>query len=246
VTVEAASVGRLSGAPTSRPADAAATARAVASSPAVERLYGRPAVRARVRELMATARDEVALCLPDGPGAESGCGAAEFGGAGPASRSVRVRTLCSQQVRGDAGTLRRISALTDCGVAVRTVPSLSALMCLADRRQAVVQLKVDDHADEALAITDPALIAVVTSLFEAAWAASVPLTAETATGDAPATPQEHALLRLLSEGLTDEAAARKLGVSLRTERRMLTRLSQTLDAQSRFQLGQRAVQRGLL
>ncbi|WP_308315343.1 helix-turn-helix transcriptional regulator [Streptomyces sp. ISL-100] len=60
------------------------------------------------------------------------------------------------------------------------------------------------------------------------------------------TPQERELLRLLSQGFTDEGAARKLGISLRTERRMITEISARLGAQSRFQLGQRATEDGLL
>jgi len=227
-------------------ADGSLTGCTAASGIAVERLHGQAAVRARIGELVATARYEAVLCLPDGPWGEADANGVELGEAGVASRSVTVRTLCSERVRDERETLRRVRTLTENGVDVRTVPSLSARVHLADRRTAVVQLSDDNPASEALVIGDPALIAVLSSFFEAVWAAAVPLTTGTATGDTPLSPQERALLRLLSEGLTDEAAARKLGVSLRTERRMLTRLSEYLKAQSRFQLGQRAVQRGLL
>jgi len=231
--------------PTGRSAEATTARPAAASGFAVERLHGKPAIRARIRELMATARHEAVLCLPDGPGAEGGPEGARLGDAGLASRSVTVRTLCSERVRGDSDILRRVRTLAEHGVAVRAVSSLSARLHLVDRRTAVVQLG-DDQEHEALVVTQPALIAVLSSLFEAVWATAVPLTAGTAAGDAAITPPELALLQLLGEGLTDDAAARKLGVSLRTERRMLTRVSQHLDAQSRFQLGQRAVQRGIL
>src|SRR5947207_1648255 len=57
---------------------------------------------------------------------------------------------------------------------------------------------------------------------------------------------ERELLELLGRGLTDEAAARKLGVSLRTVRRMMADLTTRLGATSRFQAGMRAHQLGWL
>lgn len=89
------------------------------------------------------------------------------------------------------------------------------------------------------------MVAVLCSFFDALWASATPL-GGTELEHSSITTQEHELLRLLGQGLTDEAAARKLGVSLRTERRMLTKLSDALDARSRFQLGQRAVEHGIL
>ena len=126
--------------PTGRSAEATTARPAAASGFAVERLHGKPAIRARIRELMATARHEAVLCLPDGPGAEGGPEGARLGDAGLASRSVTVRTLCSERVRGDSDILRRVRTLAEHGVAVRAVSSLSARLHLVDRRTAVVQL----------------------------------------------------------------------------------------------------------
>ena len=60
------------------------------------------------------------------------------------------------------------------------------------------------------------------------------------------TRQDAALLRLLSQGDTDEVVARKLGVSVRTVRRMASELMAELGARSRFQAGVRASERGWL
>lgn len=57
------------------------------------------------------------------------------------------------------------------------------------------------------------------------------------------TPQ---LLDLLSSGRTDEAAARSMGVGLRTYRRRVAELMSALGATSRFQAGTRAREAGLL
>ncbi|HUC59581.1 MAG TPA: hypothetical protein VMA95_19430 [Streptosporangiaceae bacterium] len=53
-----------------------------------------------------------------------------------------------------------------------------------------------------------------------------------------------AVLRLLSLGLTDDVIARRLCVSLRTERRIITSLMDVMAVRSRFQLGQEAARRG--
>lgn len=53
------------------------------------------------------------------------------------------------------------------------------------------------------------------------------------------------MLRALGSGATDEAAARELGMSLRTYRRRVAELLTSLEAASRFQAGLRAGELGL-
>jgi DNA-binding NarL/FixJ family response regulator len=55
-----------------------------------------------------------------------------------------------------------------------------------------------------------------------------------------------AVLRLLAAGAKDDAIARKLAVSDRTVRRLIAMLMRELAAESRFQLGLRAVRAGLV
>jgi DNA-binding NarL/FixJ family response regulator len=54
------------------------------------------------------------------------------------------------------------------------------------------------------------------------------------------------MMRLLAAGLTDEAAANRLGVSLRTVRRQVRTVMTRLQASSRFQAGYNAAERGWL
>ena len=60
------------------------------------------------------------------------------------------------------------------------------------------------------------------------------------------TPRQAATLRLLAIGHTDESIAKRLGLSDRTVRRIVTDLMRRLDARSRFEAGVRAVQIGWL
>jgi DNA-binding NarL/FixJ family response regulator len=100
----------------------------------------------------------------------------------------------------------------------------------------------------ALLVRAQALTSLAVALFDQAWKLSEPLGDEdtTAEGEDTPTPQERILLRLLSRGAKDEAAARHLGVSVRTVRRMVADLMRRLNARSRFQAGILAAQRGWL
>ncbi|OHV47242.1 hypothetical protein BCD48_19545 [Pseudofrankia sp. BMG5.36] len=64
--------------------------------------------------------------------------------------------------------------------------------------------------------------------------------------NAPPSPAELLLLQLLADGAKDESAARSLGVSVRTVRRMVADLMRRLEARSRFQAGILAKRRGWL
>ncbi|GGM28424.1 response regulator transcription factor [Promicromonospora citrea] len=94
-------------------------------------------------------------------------------------------------------------------------------------------------------ITQPETVHGVLSLFEAAWRGAT----ELATYDArigeirQIAPQ---VLDLLGQGVKDEAAARTLGLGVRTYRRRVAELMDALGADSRFQAGARARELGLV
>jgi DNA-binding CsgD family transcriptional regulator len=62
----------------------------------------------------------------------------------------------------------------------------------------------------------------------------------------PSRARHEQVLRLLAEGLTDEAIARRIGVSVRTVRNDVASTMVGLEARSRFQAGVRAAQMGLI
>lgn len=70
--------------------------------------------------------------------------------------------------------------------------------------------------------------------------------ATVAVPNGTAQPRSEIVLRLLAEGLTDEAVARRIGVSVRTVRNDVASAMAALNARSRFQAGVRAVQLGLI
>ncbi|TDB83911.1 response regulator transcription factor [Actinomadura sp. KC216] len=92
----------------------------------------------------------------------------------------------------------------------------------------------------------PSVVRGVVSLFEATWDQATDL-ADYRRDRPPALSEESLrILRLLAGGLKDEAAARRLGMSLRTYRRRVAEILTLLDAGSRFQAGLRAHEFGLI
>jgi DNA-binding NarL/FixJ family response regulator len=84
-------------------------------------------------------------------------------------------------------------------------------------------------------------------MFGYSWNAATPLGAvATENGTPVISVHEQALLRFLAAGLTDDAAARRLGVSVRTARRQVAAIMARLGASSRFQAGYEAARRGWL
>ena len=131
------------------------------------------------------------------------------------------------------------------GVTVRTAAAPPAGLVILDRSRALVTagnsaVETDGNtAAQTVLVTDRAVVGLLCALFERIWADAGRLSDGL-------TDQQSATLRLLANGYTDEAIAKRLGVSARTVRRMVTGLMTRLGARGRFQAGARAVQAGWL
>ncbi|MFF4321396.1 TrmB family transcriptional regulator [Streptomyces sp. NPDC001568] len=213
----------------------------------VERVVGLEAIRGRLEELAFRARRESLAFAPGGAQTAANRAAGLPLAEAVLARGVRLRTVYLDSVTNDAGSREHAARLAALGAESRTVPSLPMRMHLVDREVAVVPVDPTDSSLGVVIIREAGALTGLCALFDQVWSAAKPLGEPTVrTADEVVSAQEAALLELLGEGLTDEAAARKLGVSLRTERRMITELSNRLGAGSRFQLGRRAVQLGIL
>ncbi|XIE79119.1 LuxR C-terminal-related transcriptional regulator [Streptomyces sp. SBR177] len=215
-------------------------------SDGVERLVGVAAIRARLEELADRARREALAFAPGGPQPGDNRAAGRPLAEATLKRGVGLKTVYLDSVVNDQASRAHAQWLTSLGAEIRTVPSLPMRMHVIDREVVLVPLDPEDSSKGAVVIHEAGALVGFCALFDQVWDSATPFGEAPERESAEATPQEIALLKLLAEGLTDEAAARKLGVSLRTERRMITELSKRLGAASRFQLGQRASELGLL
>lgn len=163
-------------------------------------------------------------------------------------RGVRYRIVVPDSARTDPVLATRLGALTLAGADARTVPEVPTDALVIDG--SVVVLPVDRTAGGAAPSTAvfrlPSVVTTTVELFERVWPTAVPLTASDLPDRAELRAREKELLSLLSAGSTDESAAARLGVSVRTVRRMVADIMNRLGARSRFQAGVKAADRGWL
>ncbi|MGW4509752.1 hypothetical protein ACWENO_34450 [Streptomyces sp. NPDC004436] len=153
-------------------------------------------------------------------------------------RGVQVRNLYQHTTRFDPSTQLYVEQVSRLGAEVRTMPEFFERMIIFDRK--VCFLATPDDPASALIVRQPAMVAFLLGLFDRFWNGAQPYNG-TADGylNAHAHTQEiHVrIVEILADGLKDEVAARRLGMSVRTLRKHIAMIMQETGATSRFQLG---------
>ncbi|MFD5450168.1 DNA-binding response regulator [Streptomyces sp. NPDC127100] len=116
---------------------------------------------------------------------------------------------------------------------------------LIDRRVMILAGRETPTGREYTVTTSPILVDGVHSLFRAIWDSALDLDTCLRSDIPHLDADGRLILNALGSGLTDESAAQRLGVSLRTYRRRVAELMAKLEANSRFQAGLRAGESGL-
>ncbi|OUC93374.1 LuxR family transcriptional regulator [Streptosporangium minutum] len=116
---------------------------------------------------------------------------------------------------------------------------------LIDRRVMILAGRETPTGREYTVTTSQILVDGVHSLFRAIWDSAVDLDTYLRSDVPQLDADGRMILEALGSGLTDESAAKRLGVSLRTYRRRVAELMASLEAGSRFQAGLRAGELGL-
>ena len=159
---------------------------------------------------------------------------------------MTVRKLMSPLVLADEAQRAHLRELEAAGARVRISSApLPHETIILDRRVAILAGEPSPLGRQYTVTSSPVLVGGVYSLFDAAWEAATDLGAFL-RGEVPELAADaQDILRALGAGLTDEAAARRLGTSLRTYRRRVAEVMAALEAGSRFQAGVRAGELGL-
>ena len=220
--------------------------RPVGSSPGVEQLVGLDRIRDRITQLTRGITSEVMGFSPDGAQTEENLQAARPLDQEALDRGVRMRVVYLDSIRNNAPTVAYADWLAERGGQVRTVATLPTRMIIIDRTTAVIPVTSDDTAAGAVVLTGNGTVTALCALFESVWAAARPLGQTPIRDPRGLLPQEQTTLTLLADGHTDDAIAKRLGVSPRTARRIATDLIERLNARSRFEAGVKAVQQGWL
>jgi DNA-binding CsgD family transcriptional regulator len=159
-------------------------------------------------------------------------------------RGVVTRTLYPDNIVGEPQAMAYAAELVAAGAEVRLVPSLPIRLIIVDRTVAAVPIDPLDGTVGALLIRDMGTVSAMVALFDAYWRDGRPLPDGSESPEF--SPLDIAILRHLASGAKDEAVARQLGLSVRTVRRGIADLMERLHADSRFELGIRAANSGLL
>ena len=158
-------------------------------------------------------------------------------------RGVRHRVVAPDEARTAPVLGPQLVALAAAGADARTVAEVPADALVIDG--AVVVVPAEGPAGVAV-VRLPGVVAGLVALFERVWAEGVPLLGSAQAGGDELEARDRELLGLLTAGCTDETAAARLGVSVRTVRRMVSDMMRRLGARSRFQAGAKAAGRGWL
>lgn len=161
-------------------------------------------------------------------------------------RGLTVRKLYTAAALADDEQRGHLLDVASVGAQVRICDAgLPHETIIIDRR-VMILAGTGAAGDREFTVTNtPTLIDGVAALFDATWEAATPIGIRLQRDLPLIDTNARAILRALGAGLTDEVAARRLGVSLRTYRRRVAELMRLLESDSRFQAGLRAGELGL-
>ncbi|KAB8162898.1 DNA-binding response regulator [Streptomyces sp. 3MP-14] len=192
------------------------------------------------REFVCAARD---LTTWSRPRARAGMMRRMRAGADP---RFTARKLLSPASLADEETRAHLRLIRGRGTVVRISQApLPQETIVIDRRVMILAGPASPAGREYTVTTSPVLVDGVHALFSALWDTARDLDSYLGDDVPHLDAAGRQVLDALASGLTDAAAARRLGVSLRTYRRRVAELMAALDADSRFQAGLRAGSWGL-
>ncbi|MBB0244409.1 HTH domain-containing protein [Streptomyces alkaliphilus] len=160
-------------------------------------------------------------------------------------RGATVRSLWTSSALSHPAGAEHARWMADQGAQLRHVGSLPVRAIVVDGELAV---QISEDRTVARVVRGGGGLERLNALADQLWQRGVGLRspAGRAVSTGPRRPRSETVLRLLAEGLTDDAIARRLGCSVRTVRNDIACAMSALDARSRFQAGARARQVGLI
>ena len=144
------------------------------------------------------------------------------------------RDVVAEQ-RFSAPTRDYVADISARGAEVRTLDEFFKRLIVVDRKVAVIPASEDHHV--ALAIHEPSMIAYLVDIFDRAWERAHPFDLSQGADRAVAADVRAMTIRLLKEGHSDPASAKRLGVSSRTYAGYISSLKEEYGVDTRFQLG---------
>jgi hypothetical protein len=151
-------------------------------------------------------------------------------------RGASMRSLYQHSARHSTPTREYVAQIGALGAEVRTSDEFSNRLLIFDRRIALIP--ATENRAVAVAIHDKSVVAFLVDIFERAWERALPFTVEGLVVARKIVAEVRAMtLRMLVEGHSDAASAKRLGVSARTYASYIAALKEEYGVETRFQLG---------
>jgi DNA-binding CsgD family transcriptional regulator len=158
---------------------------------------------------------------------------------------VRYRTIYHHAIYDDPDRSANMIHSVSRGEQARILPEPPMKLLIADDDRALLPLDpAEAAAGISLVVHRSGLLDALLSVFETLWRLAVPVTADGRAEQLD--PRSREILTLMAAGATDEAIARRVGLSRRSVVRQTSMLLERLGATTRFQAGVQAARRGWL
>jgi len=189
-----------------------------------------------IQAALTDCRHELLTAQPDGRRPEKVLKEAVQRDLDTLDRGVVMRTLYQHAARHSPVTREYVSQITASGAEVRTLDEFFKRLIVIDRRLAIIPGQDGDQT--AMAIHNQSLVAYLVDIFERSWERALPFADnQSQTHRDIAGDTRRMTIRMLVEGHSDPASAKRLGISTRTYAAYIASLKDEYGVQTRFQLG---------
>ena len=202
----------------------------------VDEIQGLANINRFIESVVGDAREELLTAQPAGARKAATLESAIQRDLDALDRGVALRTLYQHSARRSVATREYVDRVTARGAEVRTLDEFFNRLIVVDLRLAIVP---GEHGTKlAVAIHDPHLVAYLVDIFERYWERAHRFSdRQHSTERAVADDVHNMTVRMLVEGHSDNASAKRMGVSTRTYAGYVAALKDEYGATTRFQLG---------
>ncbi len=202
----------------------------------ITEIHGLENINNFIRAAVNDSRVELLTAQPHGRRPATTLAEAENRDVKAIERGVRMRTLYQHSARHSPATREYVADIVGRGAEVRTLDEFFRRLIVVDDQVAIVPASDNHHV--AIAIHDKSLIAYLVDIFDRAWERAQPFNLSGNQVERNIAADVRAMtIRLLVEGHSDPASAKRLGVSTRTYAGYIAALKDEYGVQTRFQLG---------
>lgn len=210
--------------------------RTAPGDPSIVELRGLPNINRFLTSAVGDTEYELLTAQPDGARSAEILDMAIERDTRALARGVKMRTLYQHSARRSVATRQYVDEVIKAGGEVRTLEEFFNRLIVVDRRLAIVPGAEGAHV--AVVVHDPSLVAYIVDIFERFWERARPFTdRESATERDIADDVHDMTIRMLVEGHSDNASAKRVGVSTRTYAGYIASLKAEYGVETRFQLG---------